>query len=124
MGWYFGGLQVPGNLRRAGVDTSRMSKQRRVGSRVIAFPVQRRAGALDAPLSPARARRAAARNAQLVAAQGLTPADLGIDAAPHTIAFCQEVARLQALYGLPVDGMVGPETAAALAASPETGDGE
>lgn len=96
-------------------------------SNVIHLPVQRRRRASsvrgapadelpsEQPLSAARAMRAAVRNARLVAEQGLTPADLGIDAAPHTIAFSQQVARLQQAHGLPVDGIVGPRTAAALA---------
>lgn len=84
---------------------------------IIALPVQRRAPTGEVLLSAARARRAAAVNAALIAERGLTPADLDIDAAPHTIAFSQAVARLQAQHGLPVDGIVGPETAAALADS-------
>jgi murein L,D-transpeptidase YcbB/YkuD len=57
---------------------------------------------------------AAARNARLVRAQGLTPADLGIDAAAHTLAFARTIVRLQAQHGLPVDGVAGPAVTALL----------
>jgi murein L,D-transpeptidase YcbB/YkuD len=97
---------------------------------VIQLPVQRRrprpGAAANAPtgepLSAACSMRAAVMNATLVAEQGLTPADLGIDAAPHTIAFSQRVARLQEQHGLPVDGIVDPHTAAALAGGRDRDD--
>ncbi len=73
-----------------------------------------KAAASSSPLSPAKASRAARKNRHWAQRLGLSPAAFGSSAGVGTPAFAQAVAEFQAAHGLTVDGVAGPQTAAAL----------